>query len=117
VNSRNHRTYTTMNGTPPRGKPLPSRPSQDIGYGSGGGGPSNGNRKEGSSQQTYAPSPRMNERMGGPMEPSGRTVLEGYRQDIANGFEAERPRYNPVSDLRAWFMKMGSNISADARCS
>jgi hypothetical protein len=30
-------------------------------------------------------------------EASGRTILEGYRQDILTGFEPEKPRYNPVS--------------------
>ena len=32
-----------------------------------------------------------------PQEPNGRTVLEGYRKDIMNGFQ-ENPRYNPVSN-------------------
>lgn len=27
--------------------------------------------------------------------PTGRAMANGYRQDIVNGFEAERPRYNP----------------------
>ncbi len=28
--------------------------------------------------------------------PSGRAMMEGYRKDIVNGFEKEKPRYNPV---------------------
>ena len=27
----------------------------------------------------------------------GKTLVEGYRKDILNGFEKENPRYNPVS--------------------
>lgn len=35
--------------------------------------------------------------------PTGRAMAKGYRQEIINGFEAERPRYNPVSpSLPAW---------------
>ena len=26
----------------------------------------------------------------------GKTLVEGYRKDIVNGFEKEKPRYNPV---------------------
>lgn len=28
--------------------------------------------------------------------PSGKALMEGYRKDILNGFEKERPAYNPV---------------------
>jgi len=28
--------------------------------------------------------------------PNGKVILEGYRQDILNGFEQDKPRYNPV---------------------
>jgi hypothetical protein len=90
-----------MNGTPPRSKPLPSRPSQDIGYRNGGG-PPNGYRNENGNQRGYGdPPPRMNGMTGGTQEPSRRAVLEGYRPDIMTGFEGERPRYNPVSPLLA----------------
>ncbi|ERT00156.1 hypothetical protein HMPREF1624_03525 [Sporothrix schenckii ATCC 58251] len=29
--------------------------------------------------------------------PTGRAMAKGYRQEIMNGFEAERPRYNPMN--------------------
>ncbi|CAK7202305.1 hypothetical protein SEUCBS139899_005027 [Sporothrix eucalyptigena] len=29
--------------------------------------------------------------------PTGRAMADGYRQEIINGFEAERPRYNPMN--------------------
>ncbi|EPE03775.1 involucrin repeat protein [Ophiostoma piceae UAMH 11346] len=29
--------------------------------------------------------------------PTGRAMANGYRQDIVNGFEADRPRYNPLN--------------------
>lgn len=28
--------------------------------------------------------------------PGGKQILEGYRNDVANGFAPENPRYNPV---------------------
>ncbi|KAI9055210.1 hypothetical protein LZ554_000174 [Drepanopeziza brunnea f. sp. 'monogermtubi'] len=65
-----------MSGTTPRQKALPQRPMQDLGYGSAA---PNGTR--------------------GPPEPSGRTVLEGYRSNVTNGFE-EKPRYNPLNPTR-----------------
>lgn len=37
--------------------------------------------------------------MSAPQEPNGRTVLEGYRKDVMNGFE-EKPRYNPMNPTR-----------------
>ncbi|RDW65026.1 hypothetical protein BP6252_10677 [Coleophoma cylindrospora] len=37
---------------------------------------------------------------GGMMGTAGRTVLEGYRDDIMNGFEKESPRYNPANVSR-----------------
>lgn len=33
------------------------------------------------------------------VQPTGRAMANGYRQEIIDGFEAERPRYNPVSRL------------------
>ena len=28
--------------------------------------------------------------------PNGRVIFEGYRKDILNNFEGEKPRFNPV---------------------
>lgn len=81
-----------MNGTPPRGKVLPPRASQDNGYNGG----QNGYRNDNQREREYGSSPPMPSRKALP-DPSGRTVLEGYRQDIMTGFEEEKPRYNPVS--------------------
>lgn len=38
---------------------------------------------------------------GGNQEPNGRVVLNGYREEIASGFEGGKPRYNPVSFTHA----------------
>jgi hypothetical protein len=40
--------------------------------------------------------------------PNGSIVLEGYREDILNGFEEPQPRYNPVSDkfIHACFLSL-----------
>ncbi|KAK3314728.1 Up-regulated during septation-domain-containing protein [Apodospora peruviana] len=35
-----------------------------------------------------------------PIGPNGKTLVEGYRQDIINGFDKERPRYNPLNAER-----------------
>ena len=76
-----------MNGTPPRSKPLPSRPSPEKGYRDGG--MANNYRNE---------SPRnYNSTNGRSGEASGKVVLDGYRQEIMNGFETDKPRFNPVS--------------------
>lgn len=96
-----------MNGTSPRGKALPPRPSQDLGYGGqgrNGGSAQNGYKgNENVDPRNYG-SAMQNGRRGLP-EPQGRTVLEGYRKDIMNGFE-EKPRYNPVSTPpRRWGRK------------
>ncbi len=32
----------------------------------------------------------------GAIGPNGRAMVEGYRKDILNGFEKDKPRYNPV---------------------
>jgi len=87
-----------MNNTPPRGKALPPRPSADLGYGGQGGygGPQSGYRNENINPRNNGSAPQ-NGRRTGSQEPSGRIVLDGYRKDIMNGFEAEHPRYNPVS--------------------
>jgi hypothetical protein len=44
-----------------------------------------------------ASAPVQNGQRRGPQEPSGRVVLEGYRDDIMNGFEMPKSRFNPVS--------------------
>jgi len=88
-----------MNGASQRAKALPPKPGQDLGYngGQGGyGGTQNGYRNENADSRNYNAG-QQNGRIGGPQEPSGRTILEGYRKDIMNGFEDEKPRYNPVS--------------------
>lgn len=36
-------------------------------------------------------------RMMSPTSPTGKTLLEGYGDQILNGFQQEKPRYNPVS--------------------
>ncbi|RFU34387.1 hypothetical protein B7463_g1934, partial [Scytalidium lignicola] len=36
----------------------------------------------------------------GPPGPSSAIILEGYRDDIRNGFEGEKPRYNPLNSTR-----------------
>lgn len=33
--------------------------------------------------------------------PNGKVVLEGYREAISNGFEGEKPRFNPVRLCRS----------------
>jgi len=30
------------------------------------------------------------------VEPTGKVLVEGYRKDMLNGFEGEKPLYNPV---------------------
>jgi hypothetical protein len=34
--------------------------------------------------------------------PTGKALVEGYRKDILNGFEREKPRYNPVRVPELW---------------
>jgi hypothetical protein len=90
-----------MNGSL-RSKKLPPRPSQDqdVGYGivNGSGAPPDAygfrNERNGDlPNRTYGLS-RV-----GPhtQDPSGRIMLDGYKADIMNGFEGDRPRINPVS--------------------
>jgi len=83
-----------MNGGASR-KVLPPRPSQDLGYGSANTGVVGGaQNRSGGRGDNYAP---QNGRVAmSSQEPGGRTILEGYRQEIMTGFE-EKPRYNPVS--------------------
>lgn len=108
-----------MNGAAARGKALPARPNQDLSFGGPGQGGNYGSGRPGGAQNGYRKEnvdPRNNNgnvnangpatqtqtqmqdngRRAPPPEPSGRTVLEGYRQDVMSGFE-EKPRYNPVS--------------------
>ncbi|KAL2070128.1 hypothetical protein VTL71DRAFT_14808 [Oculimacula yallundae] len=102
-----------MNGAVARSKALPARPSQDLNgsqggsYGSmagQGGSAQNGYRKENVDPRTNNGRPpsipmQNSARRGTPSDPSGRTVLEGYRKDVMNGFE-EKPRYNPMNPTR-----------------
>jgi hypothetical protein len=83
-----------MNGTAPSRKALPSRLSQDLGYGG-----KNGYRNENMDPRSYG---SATPRTGGSREPNARIVLEGYRKDINNNFERENPRYNPVSNAGIW---------------
>lgn len=89
-----------MNGTPPRGKALPPRPSADLGYREGqgtyGGGQNGYKNVENANPQSYD-APKQDGPRGGSQEPNGRIVLEGYRNEIMNGFETPKPPYNPVS--------------------
>lgn len=89
-----------MNGTLPRGKALPPRPSADLGYRGGPGGYGAGQNSyrndENAEPRSYGAQGQIGQR-GGAQEPSGRVVLEGYREDIMNGFEAPKPMFNPVS--------------------
>ncbi|KAK3944548.1 putative involucrin repeat protein [Diplogelasinospora grovesii] len=40
---------------------------------------------------------RMPVTNGQPIAPTGKGLLDGYRKDIMNGFEPERPRFNPLT--------------------
>jgi hypothetical protein len=72
-------------------KPLPPRPSQDLGYGGAQSGGQNGyeNRPGTSDGNVRKPSIQG---------PNGAVILEGYRNEIMNGFEG-KPRFNPVSTV------------------
>jgi hypothetical protein len=88
-----------MNGAPQQ-KVLPPRPGQDLGYGGGYGG-QNVYGNENANPQGYG----STQSRGGPPEPNGRVALEGYRKNIINGFDEQKPRYNPVSTrirLQSW---------------
>jgi len=93
------------------GKALPARPgAMDGEYGNRTqfGGPLGGqvNSYQQSPQMgasSRMESPRLN---GGPAQTgrqvdgvNGRTLLEGYRDDIINGFPGEKARYNPVGNM------------------
>ncbi|CZR58065.1 related to nonmuscle myosin-II heavy chain [Phialocephala subalpina] len=80
-----------MNGAQ-RTKALPPRPSQDLGYG----GMQNGYRKENVDPRNYG---TQNGRKLSTQEPSGRMILQGYGNEISNGFE-HIPRYNPSNPSR-----------------
>ena len=90
-----------MNGTPPRGKALPPRPSADLGY-KGGQGEyglplQKGYRNDENAEQRSYGAQDQNRQRGRSQEPNGRVILEGYRNDMMKGYEAPKPRYNPVS--------------------
>jgi hypothetical protein len=101
-----------MNGTPPRGKALPPRPSADLGYRGGQGDygiPQKGYRNDENAEPlSYGAQGQKGQRGRSP-GPNGRVILEGYRNDIMTGFEVPKPRYNPVSraQLRAELRSKG----------
>lgn len=78
-------------------KALPPRPSQENNAYSSGGGGQFGGPLGSPGQNGYGSGGGMSNGRSGPMSPDGRTILEGYRNDIITGFEGEKPRYNPVS--------------------
>jgi hypothetical protein len=103
-----------MNGTPPRGKALPPRPSADLGYREGqgkyGGGQKaqNGYRNDENANPRSYEAPKPNGPRGASQEPNARIILEGYRNEIMNGFESPKPQYNPVSSSelsQEWALK------------
>ncbi|KAN0090509.1 Up-regulated During Septation domain containing protein [Hyaloscypha variabilis] len=92
-----------MNGTPPSRKALPPRPSADLGYRGGQGDfgmPQKGYRNdENANPRSYGIPAQNGQRVRSP-EPNGRVVLEGYRNEIMNGFEVPKPPYNPLNPTR-----------------
>jgi hypothetical protein len=81
-----------MNGTR---KALPPRPSEDRGYG---GSPSLNGAAQLGGQNGYERPGTSNGSVRKPsvQGPNGAVILDGYRSEIMNGFEA-KPRFNPVS--------------------
>lgn len=80
-------------------KALPPRPSQDLGYG---GSPSLNGGAQFGGQNGYENRPgTSNGNMRKPplQGPNGAVILDGYRNEIMNGFEG-KPRFNPVSIVR-----------------
>lgn len=49
------------------------------------------------SQSNASSTNARNKEMYSTQGPNGAVILEGYRDDIMNGFQGEKPRYNPVS--------------------
>lgn len=47
---------------------------------------------------------------GAVQDPNGKAILEGYREEVLNGFEPEKPRYNPVR-LSARKLTAAANLS------
>ena len=88
-----------MNGTPPSRKALPPRPSADLGYRGEYGMPQKGYRNDENADPRSFGAPAQNGQRGRSPEPNGRVVLDGYRNEIMNGFEEPKPPYNPVSRL------------------
>ena len=100
------------------GKALPARPGvmdEDYGNRTQFGGPLGGQEnsyqrgpRKAASPQTGSPrlnSPAQNGRNIDGV--NGHTVLEGYRDEIMNGFEGEKARYNPVSLLPGFCLERG----------
>jgi hypothetical protein len=106
-----------MNGTPPSRKALPPRPSADLGYRGGQGEygmPQKGYKNdENAEPRGYGAQGQNGQRARSP-EPNGRAVLEGYRNEIMNGFEAPKQRYNPVS--RHFRERLGSEVDGMGWC-
>jgi len=86
------------------GKALPPRPGSD-GYSNGlqtqfGGplGEQQNGYKENNSRLAVSPLVQNGRKQSGasPISPSRAVVLDGYRNEIMNGFAVSNPRYNPV---------------------
>jgi hypothetical protein len=77
-------------------KALPARPSQDLEY--GGSQSLNGGAQYGGQNGYENRSGPLNVDMRKPsvQGPNGAVILDGYRDEIINGFEG-KPRFNPVS--------------------
>jgi hypothetical protein len=86
------------------GKALPPRPGTRDGPYSNSQGQFGGPLGQQNGYQVYSPKPAnvsptstRNRENISPQSPNGAVMLEGYRNDIMNGFEGEKARYNPVS--------------------
>ncbi len=96
-----------MNGVQTR-KPLPQRPSEDMTTGGYGPYPTR-------SQEMVKGTAQLESRTQLP-QPNGRVILEGYRKDIINNFEGEKPRFNPVSCTKLHMYKAKGLTSMVDEC-
>ncbi|KAE9365830.1 hypothetical protein N431DRAFT_352361 [Stipitochalara longipes BDJ] len=62
--------------------------------------PQKGYRNDENADPRSYGAPAQNGQRGRSPEPNGRVVLEGYRNEIMNGFEAPKPPYNPMNPTR-----------------
>lgn len=95
-------------------KALPPRPSQDLGYGDSA---LNGGARFGG-QNGYENRPgTSNESMRNPslQGVNGAVILDGYRNEIMNGFEG-KPRFNPVSIVMLGIGVRSRGILETTRC-